>query len=151
MSELVFRSVLHTPDLMANLISIGRFDDTGFFTMFGGGKVVFKDPSRKVVMEGTHTNGLYLLGALDPNAGSCVPTAMATKSLDIPVTLDTWHSHFGHAGVTGIWNLAKKGLVDGLNMKGNMEVEGLCEDCVYRKHTTQVYNGDIEPEKEVNY
>lgn len=30
--------------------------------------------------------------------------------------------------------------VDGLNVKGALEIGGLCEDCIYGKHAAQPYN-----------
>ncbi|KAG5717994.1 hypothetical protein E4T56_gene1712 [Termitomyces sp. T112] len=51
-SELVFCNTLHTPDLAANLISVGRFNKEGFSIMFAKGKVVFCDPDEKEVLTG---------------------------------------------------------------------------------------------------
>lgn len=50
MSKLVFCRALHTPDLATNLISIGRFDEAGFTTVFSQGKAVFSDASRHEVL-----------------------------------------------------------------------------------------------------
>ncbi|KAG6838355.1 hypothetical protein C0991_012361, partial [Blastosporella zonata] len=89
-------------------------------------------------MQGRRSNGMYILSNLEGtgNPGPPTPTVMAAQSLNVPVILDTWHRRLGHAGVTAIRNMAKKDLVDGLVIKGDLDVEGLCEDCVYGKHAT---------------
>lgn len=38
-SELIFKNVLHAPDLVSNLISINCFNKAGFQITFGGGQV----------------------------------------------------------------------------------------------------------------
>lgn len=37
-------------------------------------------------------------------------------------------------------------MVDGLKIKGDLEVKGLCEDCIYGKHTSRPYSGKRETE-----
>ncbi|GLB45566.1 putative reverse transcriptase (RNA-dependent DNA polymerase) [Lyophyllum shimeji] len=107
-------------------------------------------------MVGKGTEGMYLLDfvstpALVPAPQQRPPTqVMIARSLNVPVDLDTWHRRFGHAGVTTIREVAKKGLVDGLHIKGDMKVKGLCEDCVYGKHTARPYDGEVTPESEAN-
>ncbi|PPR03888.1 hypothetical protein CVT26_000819 [Gymnopilus dilepis] len=52
---------IHTPDLVAILVSIGRFDKAGFTVTFGGGKVVFRDPDGDAILHGRGSDGIYLL------------------------------------------------------------------------------------------
>ena len=49
-SELVFKRALHTPDLAANLISVGKFDEAGFSATFAAGQVTFKDTNGREVL-----------------------------------------------------------------------------------------------------
>ncbi|KNZ81680.1 hypothetical protein J132_11034 [Termitomyces sp. J132] len=55
-SQLIFKSALHTPDLSANLISIGKFDDLGFSVVFKGGWASFVDSSGRTFMTGEKKN-----------------------------------------------------------------------------------------------
>lgn len=60
-SQLVFRLALHMPELAANLISIGKFDDLGFSVTFKGGKANFTNPAERTFMTGEKRNRMYLL------------------------------------------------------------------------------------------
>ena len=92
---------------------------------------------------------MYLLTAYDGEARSAVQ-AMTASSLNAPAEIDVWHRRFGHAGIMSIRNLATKALVDGLNVKGDMEAKGLCEDCIYGKHTAHPYDAEVEVKTEPN-
>ena len=50
-SQLLFKLVIHTLDLSANLILVGKFDDLGFSILFKDG-ATFKDLSGRIFMEG---------------------------------------------------------------------------------------------------
>lgn len=145
--ELVFRNALHAPDLLSNLISINRFDKAGFKVVFGGGYVRFNDSTGKEVLRGTGTGGMYLLSSLGPLDR---PAAMTARSLAKPTTLEVWHRRFGHASVKVIREALTKNLVDGLNIKGDLTVAGLCEDCVYGKHAARPYDAIVEPKGSPN-
>jgi len=38
--------------------------------------------------------------------------------------------------------MALKGLVNSLNIQGNLEIGGLCKDCIFGKHTVHPYDDD---------
>ena len=98
-TELVFRNALHMPSLTANLISIGKFNCTGFLVVFAQGRVVFKDPEGREILIGRGANGMYLLDSL---MDAHTPQAMIATQINQPVDLDGWHCHFGHAGADSI-------------------------------------------------
>lgn len=142
-SELIFKNALHAPDLSSNLISINRFDKAGFNVVFGGGQVRFRDPNSREVLCGTGAGGMYLLSSPEVLDG---PTVMTARSLTKPTTLDVWHRRFGHASVKKIREALAKNLVDGLDIRGNLTVAGLCKDCVYGKHAARPYDATVIPE-----
>lgn len=146
-SELVFKNALHAPDLASNLISINKFDKAGFNVIFGGGQVRFQDPSGREVLCGKGTGGMYLLGTL---ADAECTAAMVARSQMKPTTLEVWHRRFGHASVKTIKNALAKDLVDGLVIKGELNVSGVCEDCVYGKHASRPYDAEVVPEGAAN-
>jgi len=45
--------------------------------------------------------------------------------------------------------MVTENLVDGLNICGESSIGGLCEDCVYGKHTVHPYNDNKSREKEI--
>jgi len=40
-------------------------------------------------------------------------------------------------------------LIDGLNISGELSIDGLCEDYIYGKHTAYLYNNNKTHKKEV--
>ena len=149
--HLTFKAAIHAPDLSANLISISKFDDLGFYTIFRGGKVVFIDTTKRVMMEGRRVGGMYLLDMgtppIAPGPGGTV--AMSACSHDKPVGIDPWHWRLGHAGISTIREMSKKAMVEELSVTGDMDTPGQCKDCILGKHATCPYNEEVIPEKEV--
>ncbi|EDR06651.1 retrovirus-related pol polyprotein [Laccaria bicolor S238N-H82] len=145
-TTLTFKHAVHTPDLIANLVSISKLDEANCWTLFGGGGVTFYDMhegQKRTLMKGTGNNGMYLLN-VEP-----LTHALTACSLNKPTSLDTWHRRLGHAGVHSITDMARRGLVDGLNVLGDVKLDGKCEDCIYGKQTARPYDGAVEPETEV--
>jgi hypothetical protein len=143
-TTLKFNSVLHTPDLTANLISVGRFDIAGFSVTFGNGRATFVDPAGTSFMSGDRAGSMYKLALTDP------VHAMAAKSHEKPANLEVWHRRFGHASVSAIRALAKQDLLAGLQVVGDIDAKGSCEDCIYGKHTARPYDEIFEKETDVN-
>ena len=70
-TKLTFNLALHTPNLLANLVSIGHFDNAGFTIIFGGKTVKFIDPNGINILTGKWSQGplqckgvLFLLRSL---------------------------------------------------------------------------------------
>ena len=139
----MFNSALHTPNLSANLILIGHFDDTGCTIIFAGKTVRFINPDGINILTGGQSQGMYLLETVESH------TAMITKSINKPTMLNIWHRRFGHAGISGLCELARKNLVDGLDIIKGEPLPGSCEDCIYGKHTTCPYDADVEAKHKV--
>jgi len=130
-----FENALHTPEMRSNLISLSRLEDKGARFEIGGGKVLVKSPEGEDIMTGTRFGWLYAVSVHNPNA-----TAFAAHSKRKAVNFDTWHQCLVHANADTIRTMFSKGLVDGLNIQGNLEIGGLCEDCIFGKHTAHPYN-----------
>jgi len=63
-----------------------------------------------------------------------------TQSKQQAVSFDIWHRQLGHAGTELIHNIISGKLVDGLTTKGELSMNGLCEDCIFGKHATHLFN-----------
>ena len=98
-------------------------------------------------MCGTGTRGMYLLSTLRGLSG---PTALTAKSQILPTSLKVWHRHFGHASMKAIKTVLAQNLVNGLVIKGDLTVPGLCEDYIYGKHACQPYDTEVKPEGSSN-
>ena len=94
-------------------------------------------------MRGEGSNGMYLLNVEPPTAARVMQYTQKSTSVDV------WHRRLGHVGVTSIVEMARKGLVDGLEIVGDTEIQGKCEDCIYGKQTAHPYDNMTEHEKDV--
>lgn len=141
--HLVFCSAIHTSELAANLMSISCFNAAGFSIIFGKRKATLLDPSGLVFMEGIGSGGIYLLDA------SNNVSVMVAHSHDKPTSLEVWHCQFGPTGVTAICTMARKQLVDGFYIEGDLDLKGICKDCVYGKHTAHLYDETVVAKKDV--
>jgi hypothetical protein len=59
-----------------------------------------------------------------------------------PTDLMNWHQRLGHVDVRMIEKMARKKLVEGLNIT-NRELKGLCEDCVVSKATKHPFDTEV--------
>lgn len=109
-----------------------------FLVVFVQGRIMFKDLESWEILIRCSANRMYLLDLLMDIHN---PQAMIAMPINQPVDLDKWHCHFRHVRANSIWTLVKRNLVDGLSVKGNLEVRGLCKDYIYEKHTLKPYNG----------
>ena len=73
----------------------------------------------------------------------CKPIIMHTYSIVRAMSLDNWHWHFGHLGVDTLRNLIKKGLVSGLDTIGQLQMMGMCENCIFGKMHARAYNEEV--------
>ena len=63
-TTLTFKHAVHTPDLIANLISISKLDKANCWALLGRGGVTFYDiheGQKRMLMMGRGNNGMYLL------------------------------------------------------------------------------------------
>jgi hypothetical protein len=56
----------------------------------------------------------------------------------------TWHHHLGHIGDSGLLCLQK--LVTSMTVQGDLKSDGLCQDCIFGKHSQRPFTQRIEPE-----
>ena len=66
-----------------------------------------------------------------------------------PVTFDIWHQRFAHTGVEKLKEIIADDLVDGLNVHGELKLNGQCKDCIFGKHTSHPYSDKGDREKDV--
>jgi len=134
-TTITFKHAVHTPNLIANLISISKLDEVNCWALFSGGGVTFYDiheGKKRSLMKGSGSNGMYHL-RIEPQ--TTTTHALTAQSLHKPTGLEVWHRRFAHAGIRSIIDIAKRGLVDRLDIVGSVELEGKCEDCIYGKQT----------------
>ena len=74
---------------------------------------------------------------------------MSAHSHEKPVGIDTWHRRLGHAGISTIREMSRKGMVEGLSVTGDMNIPGQCEDCILGKRAAHPYDEEVIPEEDV--
>ncbi len=141
---MTFTNALHTPDFAANLISISRFDTSGFNINFGGGHARFVDPGGNEALSVKLINGMYVFKDSRPDN-----VAMPAHSHEKATTIEQWHRRFCHFGNRTIKEMSTKDLVDGLDIKPDKEALGSCEDCIFGKQSSRPYDEIVTPETEL--
>lgn len=163
--NLTFEDAMHTPELSHNLISIGRLDKAGCFTVFGGGGATFINTKGAPFMYGRGEGTMYEVDLLPPTGDVStkdLPTSIkatiaaavrvsvfATHSHNKPTNIDTWHRRLGHVGYSTIEKMVNDTLVDGLDVTTMQKGPGMCEDCIMGKHARRPFDGGEQREKEV--
>jgi len=74
---------------------------------------------------------------------------MHTYSIVRAISLDDWHQCFGHLGIDTLRNLIKKGLVSGLDTISQLQMMGICEDCIFGKMHVRAYNEEMVCKAEI--
>lgn len=77
-------------------------------------------------------DGLYIVNTSGPNIN-----LVQSKNKVVPFNI--WHHQLGHASVDVISTMAHECLVGGLNTSEEAKLDVLCEDCIFRKHTTHPF------------
>lgn len=120
-------SVLYTPSIGFNLISIGRIDDAGYEARFKGGQCTILDPKEHVVGIIPKVSGLYRVG------GQVMKVPMANAATT-QLTLMEFHRRMGHIAPRAAKELVSKGLVQGVELIHTSESLE-CEACIKAKTT----------------
>ncbi|KAF7778932.1 hypothetical protein Agabi119p4_3277 [Agaricus bisporus var. burnettii] len=134
LARIVLSGALHTPHLRSNLISVSKLVSRGSSVSFEGNTAIVRNSARNVALVAVKENGLYVVPSSDVHAN-----AVQAKGRAVPI--DIWHRRLGHISIEVVKRMLKGNLVDGLNVVGPMELEGLCEDCIFGKHTSHPYTG----------
>lgn len=135
---------LHTPDLTANLVSIGRLAQKGVIVSFTNDFVTFTNAGGKPFMSGSTSGGMYVLKL----SNSPQLLIAHSRSQSRPASFETWHRRLGHVGDVRLRELRTKGVVDGLEFT-TLETNGQCEDCIYGKQTRRAFDEVVVHEKEL--
>ncbi|KAF5371059.1 hypothetical protein D9757_010318 [Collybiopsis confluens] len=157
----------HVPSFGMNLISIPALDRKGLRGEWGNGMFMVKDPaSGRIVVDGqlagTHIrHGLYRVSVVDqldsyplstskPSnspSSTFVLASSSSRSRSKPCSLAMWHTRFGHADVNLIRIMAKRELVDGLEVT-DFKLCGKCEPCLYTKAKRLPFDDIVIPSSE---
>jgi len=130
--------------LRSNLISVAKLSKKGATVHFDKDKATVKVPNGINIMSATRYDQLYTV-----KLENSQPTILVTQSKNKAVDFGTWHHQLAHTGAGVIREMIAHNLVDGLNVTGELLINGICEDCVFGKHTAHPYHTNPVREREV--
>ena len=169
--SLIFDNAIHAPDLNHNLISIGRLDKAGCYSVFGGGGMTCLNREGKPFLSGiiAGSEGTMYEVEVYPPTGPLLPkhqnrplpstsaakeaharvVVFATHSHNKPADIDTWHRRLGHVGYSVIERMGREQVVKGMDVTTYEKGQGSCEDCIMGKHTRRPFDDNPTRESEV--
>lgn len=122
-------NVVFAPTMAYNMLGVRAMCRDGKRSIFEEFTCFVEEKSTgKVILQGTvNEDGLY---CLDTHRG-CTNTPVTTA---LAANLNLWHQRLAHVHVDGIRNMARHGVVEGMNvdLKGDLS---RCKACVYGKST----------------
>ncbi|KAJ7776270.1 hypothetical protein B0H16DRAFT_1221014, partial [Mycena metata] len=125
------------------LISVGKLDEAGYTTTFGGGKVSVLNTEGKGFTCKRGPNRLYQLG------GGAVEIKVRrtgeTTALAAAISLETLHRCMAHSDPQTILEMYSKNLVDGLKI-GSRMLHGRCVNCIHGRSKAHHHDKPIAPE-----
>jgi hypothetical protein len=126
-SQLRLTEVLYSPEVGYTLVSIGRLDDMGFTSTFGGGRCVIRAPDgARVGVIPKNSKGLYRIEhELD-----------SANAVGEKISIDQLHRRLGHISPAVAKRLISNNLVSGVRFEETSSGDPFfCESCVYAKAT----------------
>ena len=124
-SILSLGNVLFVPKLKANILSLDRLDEEGYWMTMGEGKLTIFNPLGHLFAKVYRSKGrLYLLKL--SIVDQCLIASEATTEDWL------WHSSFGHLSFHTLKEMSRKRLVEGLPAINTPSK--LCRSCISEKH-----------------
>ena len=137
MYNLKLKNVLYIPSNNQNLISLGRWDNSGGHYTGGGGKIILVTKDGKQVAKGRKVNNnLYKmdLSVRHINQTTTVTTPNIFIAQESLQSWEIWHRRLGHIGYTTLQHMLNKNLVDGF-LVNEQTPKPDCRACTEAKQT----------------
>ncbi|KAJ3752943.1 hypothetical protein EV360DRAFT_88253 [Lentinula raphanica] len=137
-------------------------DKKGLKGEWGNGRIDVRDPaSGRVIVDGRIAghrsgHGLYQVNVVDdldrqgssphrvPREPDSTFVLASGRSRSKPCSLEMWHTRFGHADINTIRLMAKRGLVEGLEVT-DFSLCGKCEVCLLAKAKRLPFDDIVVP------
>ncbi|KFK32108.1 hypothetical protein AALP_AA6G199700 [Arabis alpina] len=105
-TRLLLKGVKHVPDIRLNLISTGKLDDEGFYSLFGGGKWKLTRGSMVMARGDKHSFFYWMQAKVSKDIVNVVENDDA---------IELWHKRLGHMSEKGLSVLSKKEAIPGIS------------------------------------
>ena len=126
--NVLFKDILHCPDMGLMLVSIGKITAASYKVIFRGMSCRIYDPKDKIIGQINAKNGLYHV-----DHGVVVDTAMTGEVPEV-VSIEEIHRRMGHIAPETIKQMVSKGVIQGVEINSTMEIQQ-CDSCEYAKAT----------------
>jgi len=117
------KNVVYVPGIKKNLISVSMMTDQDMQVEFFKTHCVIKDCKNEIVATGMRVGSLYRLDAKSIPKQAMVAGGSTAEQL--------WHQRFGHLNLQDLLLLQKKGMVEGLPIFHNIQLN--CDGCALGK------------------
>jgi hypothetical protein len=116
--------VLYMPALGFTLISVGRIDDAGYWSTFGGGMCQIKTNDSTLVGNIPKSGGVYKI----PHRQHVAAATVGIKCM----TIQELHNWLSHIAPRTVKDLVSQGIVKGVVLTDN-NVDFVCHPCIVGK------------------
>ena len=128
------------PGLCKNLLSVGKFADSGHVTLFGPRScwIFARNDPKRIIFTGSrsHSNSLHRLNtSLDGNVDLTPPISLNVAAISPPGLTELWHKCLGHLNYQSLFKFSRQGIVTGLPVL--KKVFSTCEPCILGKQHIQ--------------
>ena len=130
---MMFKNVIHTPQMTFTLISISWLDKAGYQVNFKKGMCTVLNPKGQMITTIPHSNGLYRVIATKPTKDGGYMAATSGKML-----IRKAHRKLGHLAYGAVSHAVSKGFITGIELETNSKLE-FCDACAKAKSVRQPF------------
>lgn len=124
--KVTLEDTLFAPDVRMNLMSVSKITDRNHEVVFRKDKAIIQDRRGKIKMIADRIGDLYYIRETKNTASTISETHTQEFNL--------WHQRLGHVNKRCLLEMAKKGIVKGIDSKSG-DVNIPCEICIKGKQT----------------
>jgi len=124
---IILHNVLHTPDIVFTLMSVGLIDKARYMVTFKGGTCVICDSVHTMVGCFPRREGLYRVDTSHAESASA-------SVVDTSLRMTGAHWHHGHISPDAVQHLFKSGIITRIALHLGTEI-ATCDSCAYTKMT----------------
>ena len=132
-TKMMFKNVIHSPEMAFTLISISRLDKAGYQVNFKKGMCMIMNPKGQIIATIPHSDGLYRIIATKPPKDKDYAAAASGK-----MTISEAHRKLGHLAYGAIEHAVSKGYITGIQLDTNSKPE-FCDACAKAKSARQPF------------
>lgn len=139
----ILKRVLYVPGLGTNLLSIAAVTDLGWNVVFNDTRVTFTAPEDGLIMTGRRVgSSLYLLDIYHHSEEDHPSSSDRALPSSISPGIVTWHRRLAHTNYPTILEMAKDGIVEGLDLANTTTPTEPCSGCAFGKHQRSPFLGE---------